>query len=112
MDVEDVIVNHPDMLLKNEDIVIKKINWTDKATNLREIAKELNIGIDSLIFIDDSSFEIDLIKKQLPGKIVTLQVPTATYEYPAVVQNYVYKYFDLNSSEEDKKRTAAYKQDF
>ena len=110
-DVEEVIANHPDMLLKNEDIVIKKINWTDKATNLQEIAKELNLGIDSLIFIDDSSFEIDLIKKQLP-EIVTLQVPTTTYEYPAVVQNYVYKYFDLNSSEEDKKRTAAYKQGF
>ena len=110
-DVEEVLANHPGMVLKNEDIVIKKINWTDKVTNLREIAKELNIGIDSLIFIDDSSFEIDLIKKQLP-EIVTLQVPTATYEYPAVVQNYIYKYFDLNSSEEDKKRTAAYKQEF
>jgi len=110
-DVEEVIVNHPDMLLKNEDIVIKKINWTDKITNLRDIARELNIGIDSLIFIDDSSFEINLIKEQLP-EIVTLQVPTATYEYPAAVQNYIYKYLDLNSSEEDKKRTAAYKQEF
>jgi FkbH-like protein len=110
-DVEEVMANHPDMLLKNEDIVIKKINWTDKATNLREIAKELNIGIDSLIFIDDSSFEINLIKEQLP-EVVTLQVPTANYEYPGIVLEYVYKYFILNSSEEDRKRTEIYKQQF
>lgn len=110
-DVEEVIANHPDMLLKNENIVIKKINWSDKVTNLREIAKELNIGVDSLIFVDDSSFEINLVKEQLP-EVVTLQVPAASYEYPGLLMEYVYKYFNLNSSEEDKKRTELYKQQF
>jgi FkbH-like protein len=110
-DVEEVITNHSDMLLKNEHIVIKKINWTDKVTNLREIAKVLNIGTDSLVFVDDSSFEINLVKEQLP-EVVTIQVPSTNYDYPALLMEYVYKYFNLNSGEEDRKRTETYKQQF
>jgi len=83
-------------------------------SNMQE-PKDIDIlGVGSLIPLKQYDIFLEIvaeIKKQLP-EIVTLQVPTATYEYPAVVQNYIYKYFDLNSSEEDKKRTAAYKQEF
>ena len=61
-DVLDALRNHKDMILKEDHIVIKKINWENKADNLRAIASELNIGIDSLVFVDDSNFEINLIK--------------------------------------------------
>jgi len=47
-------------------ISVKRINWKDKASNLREIAQELNIGLDAMVFVDDSDFERELVTSQLP----------------------------------------------
>lgn len=110
-DVSDVLMNHPDMVLTNNFIAIKKVNWNDKAANLRLISSELNIGLDSIIFVDDSSFEINLIKEQLP-EIITLQVPTAIYEYPNKLLQIVYKYFNLYGNQADENKTEMYKQQF
>ncbi len=110
-DVLDVLNNHKDMILKEEHIVIKKINWVDKATNLREIALELNIGLDSLVFIDDSSFEINLIKEQLP-EVLTIQVPTKASEYLDTISKVVYSKFNLTPTDDDVKKTEIYKQQF
>jgi FkbH-like protein len=110
-DVSEVFTNHPDMVLKDEYIVIKKINWQDKSSNLKSIASELNIGLDSMVFVDDSSFEINLIKEQIP-EIVTLQVPPVIYEYPDFLLKCIYKYFNLSVSSEDAQKTEIYKQQF
>lgn len=110
-DVLDVLRNHEDMILKEEHIVIKKVNWIDKASNLRAIASDLNIGLDSLIFVDDSNFEINLIKKQVP-EIFTIQVPTAISDYPNLILKNVYTYFNLVLNSDDAKKTEMYKQQF
>ena len=55
-----------EMILKEEHFVAKKINWNDKATNIIEIAKDVNIGLDSLVFIDDNPVEREHIKIVLP----------------------------------------------
>jgi HAD superfamily phosphatase (TIGR01681 family) len=55
-DVWEVFRTHPDMALKEEHIAVAEINWEDKATNLRRIAANLNIGLESLVFFDDSEF--------------------------------------------------------
>ena len=110
-DVLDVFQNHKDMILKEEYIVIKKINWVDKASNLRAIASELNIGLDSLVFVDDSSFEINLITEQLP-EILTIQVPKTISEYPDLVLKNVYTCFNLVLNSDDVKKTEIYKQQF
>lgn len=110
-DVNEVINNHPDVVLKDKYITVKKINWIDKATNLKSIATELNIGLDSIVFVDDSSFEINLINEQLP-EIVTLQVPKAIYEYQNFILNAVYKYFNLSVKNIDSNKTELYKQQF
>jgi FkbH-like protein len=110
-DVEEVFLNHPDMVLKPEDIVVWKVNWTDKATSIREIAKELNIGLDSLVFVDDSDFEINLVKEQLP-EVVTLQVPKSTYLYSKVFIKMYRSYFNLANNKEDRKKTQQYKEQF
>ncbi len=110
-DVLDVLRNHKDMILKEEHIVIKKVNWVDKASNLRAIASELNIGIDSLVFVDDSSFEINLIKEQVP-EILTIQVPTAISDYSDLILKNVYTYFNLVLNSDDAKKTEMYKQQF
>ena len=73
-DIDHVLKNHKDMILKDDDFVIKKINWNDKSSNLREISKELNIGLDSVVFVDDSDFEVNLVKQELP-MVDVMQVP-------------------------------------
>ena len=108
-DVAEVIEKHPDMVLRNENIVISEINWNDKASNLQVIAEELNIGLDSLIFIDDSDFEINLIREQL-SQVVCMQVPEAIYDYPAQLAEIINAYFYFSDSKADLDKTNQYKQ--
>jgi len=106
-DVNKVLQNHTDMILKNDNIIIKKVNWTNKAQNLREIAQDLNIGTDSLVFVDDSDFEINLIKEQIP-EIITIQVPKRTHLYPNEIRKIFSLFFKNNITEEDLKKTEQY----
>ena len=108
-DVQQVLDSHKDMALRNENIVVSEVNWNDKASNLRQIASELNIGLDSLVFVDDSSFEINLIREQIP-QIVCLQVPQAIETYPAEFSRMVNTYFFISSSKADLEKTLQYKQ--
>ncbi len=57
---------HPDMLLRRNDIASFVANWSDKASNIRAIAEELNIGLDALVFVDDNPFERSLVRQELP----------------------------------------------
>jgi FkbH-like protein len=59
-------VEHPDMVLRLDDIACFVANWEDKATNIRRIARELNIGMDSLVFADDNAFERELVRTETP----------------------------------------------
>lgn len=109
-DVEEVLEKHPDMVLRNNDFVIKKINWENKVDNLINIAKELNIGLESIVYIDDSSFEIELILNKLP-QIKTLQVPTELYNYPKMLRDNYSLFFNLSNSEEDLIKNQIYKEE-
>jgi len=61
---------HPDSILKFDDFTSFKANWSPKNQNIIEIAKEINIGIDSLVFIDDNPVERDIVFSQLPSVAV------------------------------------------
>jgi FkbH-like protein len=74
LDVWEVFDKHPDMILKREHIAAWRIDWDNKVDNIINIASELNIGIDSIVFVDDSDFEINLVKEQLP-EVQTIQLP-------------------------------------
>ena len=105
-DVLDVLENHEHTILKKHHFASLKINWENKATNIANIAKELNIGLDSLVFADDNEFECDWIKSQLP-EVKTLHMAGD----PALFQNILITpgYFDsLFFSEEDKSKTEMY----
>ena len=65
-DAQEVLEKHPDMLLRPKHFAALRINWNDKAQNLREIAAELNIGTDALAFIDDNPAECEFVRSQLP----------------------------------------------
>ncbi len=66
-DVAAVFEQRAEMLLKPEHFAAMRVNWDDKASNLRGIAEELNIGVDALAFIDDSTFECAWVRDQLPA---------------------------------------------
>ncbi|MBH09580.1 MAG: hypothetical protein CMG74_04350 [Candidatus Marinimicrobia bacterium] len=108
-DVNEVIKSHPDMQLREENIIINKSNWSNKVTNLSQIAKELNIGLESFVFIDDSSFEINLIKKKLP-QITVLQVPKDLHCYPGLLRQNLGLFFNFSFTDEDSKKMKLYKE--
>jgi FkbH-like protein len=106
-DVLEVLNNHPDMALNEEHFAIIKADWNDKVSNIKEIAEDLNIGLDSMVFVDDSDFETNMVNEYLPEvKVVTLP------KDPTVYRDTLNSYglFDsLVVSEEDGKRGKMYK---
>tara|TARA_Y100000817_G_scaffold306460_1_gene291701 strand:+ start:130 stop:2319 length:2190 start_codon:yes stop_codon:yes gene_type:complete len=64
--VNNVFKNHKYMVLKSKDIVNWKVNWKSKVENIKEIAKKLSIDLSAFCFLDDSPYERDIVKKQLP----------------------------------------------
>ena len=107
-DVEEIWSKRDDMLLQKNDFVAMRINWQDKATNIREIAEELNIGLDSMVFLDDNPTERELIKQQLPDVMVP-DFPNQPYEllglYRELVNNY---YGAYRTTQEDRVKTTQY----
>ena len=108
-DVLDAWEKNPFIVLKKEHFAAYRINWTDKATNIKELADELNIGLDSFVFIDDNPTERELIKQMLPMVSVP-EFPAQPYELPLFFRQMVETYFKVYSiTEEDKKKTEQYK---
>lgn len=105
-DVDEVLRSHPGMVIAS-DLVIRKVNWQDKVTNLREIARELNIGLDSLVFVDDSAFELGLIRGQLP-EVTVVQVPERIHEYPGTIRAAARLFHSVITSAEDAMRPRSY----
>ena len=106
-DVDEVLKSHPDMIIKDKHLIVKKINWNNKASNLKEISDELNIGLDSIVFIDDSSFEVNLIKTTHP-EVKVIQVPEKIHEYPSLLRNNVNLIYNLSFTNEDLNKTKMY----
>ncbi len=112
-DVTEVFRLHPMMALSLDDFIIKKINWNPKPENIKEIANELNLGIDSFVFIDDSVFERNLVREVLPECIVPEFPSDITYLNIWFYEEVVYKYFPkLNITDEDKEKNEQYLRNF
>ena len=108
-DVLEAWEKNPYIVLKKEHFAAYRINWTDKATNIKELADELNIGLDSFVFVDDNPTERELIKQMLPMVSVP-DFPAQPYELPVFFKKLVDDYFKVYSvTEEDKKKTEQYK---
>ncbi len=102
----EVFDRHPEMLLRRGDIACFVANWDDKATNIRRIAQQLNIGLDSLVFLDDNPFERALVRAELP-MVAVPEVP----EEPALVPGALADagYFEAVAfTEEDRTRGGQY----
>lgn len=83
--VLNTMENHPYMILKPDHFISMKINWNNKAQNMKEIADEINIGLDSLVFLDDSEFEREMISSQFP-EIYVPALPKDFSEYPNFIR--------------------------
>ena len=97
---------HPDMVLKLEDIAVFQANWETKVDNIRTIQQILNIGFDSMVFLDDNPFERNMVRENIPA-ITVPELP----EDPAEYLEYLYSLnlFETASySNLDKDRTKQY----
>lgn len=109
-DAWEFIDNSRDQVLKKEHIAAWRINWNDKAGNIAELAKELNIGLDSMVFLDDQPTERELVKSILP-EVTVPDFPTAPYLLPVFFKNLQEQYFNIyQASAEDLRKTEQYKQ--
>ena len=97
---------HPDMVLRRGDIASFVANWSDKAGNIRAIAEELNIGLDSLVFIDDNPFERNLVRQELP-MVAVPEVSDDPVGYPVALSDAGY-FEGLSVTDEDRERTGQY----
>ncbi len=79
-DALEVLEKHPEMLLRLKDFAAIRINWIDKAQNLRDIATELNVGIDSLAFLDDNPVERQRVRLELP-EVAVIELPIDPMKY-------------------------------
>lgn len=106
-DVWHVFENHPDMLLKKEHFVGWRINWESKAQNIRSLAKELNLGLDSFAFIDDNPVECFQMMQENP-EVLTLELPQQ-HQHIAQFLDQVISFDKLKISREDASRNEMYK---
>ena len=105
-DAIKVIKDHPNMILKEKNFSCVKINWNDKVSNLREIAKELNIGLDSLVFFDDDPINREFVKEQLK-EVLVVELPTDSSQYAQILTQM--NVFEVQKiTEEDLKRREMY----
>ena len=97
---------HEEMVLKEDDIAVFIANWTDKASNIRHIAKSLNIGTDALVFLDDNPAERERVRQELP-EVAVPEVGSDPSRYVELLS--AAGYFEaISFGEEDRQRAAMY----
>jgi FkbH-like protein len=102
----EAIEKHPEMVLRKNDFAGWRINWNDKAQNIADLMKELNLGFDSAVFLDDNPVERARIAEALPDVVVP-DLPNNVMLYPSALRRL--DCFDSPTvSSEDRRRTALY----
>lgn len=108
-DVAEVLSRHGQMVLKAEHVVARRVNWDDKVGNLKSLAAELNLGLDSFVFVDDSPFEVEAVREQLP-QVRVFQVPERLTDYPAMFREVSELFLAGGVSAESRSKTQQYRQ--
>lgn len=103
-----VIKEHPNMILKEDNFACVRINWNDKVANMKEISDELNIGLDSMVFVDDDPINIEYVRSNLP-EVVSIQMSADNCHNNASHLKSMTALFDmLKLTDEDKARNKMY----
>ena len=107
-DAMEILEHHPHMVLRSDAFAAKRINWEPKHENIREIAKELNLGTDSFVFWDDNPTERELVREMLP-EVAVPDFPEKPEELaPAMAEIYREYFAKPSVTEEDRNKTAQY----
>jgi FkbH-like protein len=106
-DVLDVLQARPDMLLRPDDVVSLRVNWLPKSQNIHDLAAELNLGLDSFVFIDDNPVECAEVEANCPGVLV-LNLPIQQ-DFVTFLQH-VWPLDLMDVTDEDRRRTAMYQE--
>ncbi|MFN6563901.1 MAG: amino acid adenylation domain-containing protein [Nostoc sp. ChiSLP01] len=107
-DVFAVFDQHQDMVLKRHHLVNWRINWQSKSENLKFLANELQLSLDSFIFIDDNPVECAEVRANSP-EVLTLQLPQECSRIPQFLQH-IWAFDQLQATQEDQQRTNLYQQ--
>lgn len=102
-DVWNVFEHHPEMVLFRSDIAAYRINWKEKSSNLYEIARELNVGLDSFVFVDDSPVECLEVETNAP-EVTVVSMPSEAARYAETLSE-LWCFDSLSITSEDKMRT-------
>jgi len=108
-DVQEVLKNHPHQVLREHHFVAQRVNWLPKYENLVSIADELNLNLDSFIFVDDSDHECDIVRSRLP-QVQVIQTPARPVEIPACLEK-IARLEILSLTKEDSQKTQLYAQE-
>ena len=107
-DAMKVINEHPNMILRKKNFACIQINWDDKAQNLKQIAEEINIGLNSIAFFDDDKINRERIKQEFP-EVLTIEVPDDPSQFSLILKN-LNDFNVLQRTDEDIKRGQMYAQ--
>jgi len=108
-DVFEVFDRRPEMVLRRDHIAASRINWQPKSENLRSLAQEMKLGLDSFILVDDSPLECAEVEANCP-QVLTLELPAESARIPAFLKH-VWAFDHLRVTEEDRERPRLYKQE-
>jgi len=108
-DAQLPFLRHPHMALRLEDFAAFRANWKDKASNLRAIARDLSLGLDSLVFLDDNPFEREWVRSQLP-EVTVVDLGPSPFHYLRQLDRGDY-FNALSLSGEDLTRADQYRQE-
>ncbi len=107
-DALEVLEQHPDMVLRPHHFAAMRINWLDKVANLESIAAELNIGLDSMVFVDDNPAECAMVRGRLP-QVLTVELPRDPARFRGLLLELT-DFDALTLTEEDRLRGQLYAQ--
>jgi FkbH-like protein len=108
-DVQQILDTHPHQILQQDHFASLRVNWQSKPENLRSIAEELNLGLDSFIFVDDSDYECAAVRHALP-EVEVIQVPSKPTDVPYCLDR-VARLEILSLTAEDQSKTEMYAQE-
>jgi amino acid adenylation domain-containing protein/FkbH-like protein len=107
-DVQAVFAQNTGMALREKDIAARRVNWNPKSQNLRELAAELQLGLDSFVLVDDNPIECAEVEAQCP-EVLTLLLPQNAEEIPGFLRS-VWAFDHWKITSEDARRTEMYRQ--
>ncbi len=107
-DVWDVFESNKNMILRKEHIAFYRINWLPKSKNIIDLCKEINIGLDTFVFIDDNPIECNEVRINVPS-VLTIQKRLDTDEINYIINSWIFD--KQNHTQEDSKRTEMYQID-